>query len=124
LAEALEERLLRDLADRGGVLQPPHRTTDLSWPKRILRSSSVRVCGGCGFTSFAFAYARPVAGRARIAAFQRFTFGNSSMSCPCRSGMIQGYAAMSAMEYCLPRMKLRPRRRRSSTAYRRLVSFT
>src|SRR6476659_10134722 len=87
---------------------PAHFTTDLSCPNRILRSASVRMPEGAGFTSFARAYARSVAGRARIAAFQRLRFGNSSMSCPWRSGMIHGYDAMSAIEYCLPSMKSRP----------------
>jgi hypothetical protein len=37
--------------------------------------------------------------------------------------MIHGYAAMSAMEYCLPRMKSRPAAL-VEHAYSRFVSFT
>jgi hypothetical protein len=51
-------------------------TTDLSCPKRILRSSSVCGVRGAGLISFAFAYARAVAGRERIAACQRLRLGN------------------------------------------------
>src|SRR5206468_7790235 len=50
--EALEERLLRDLADRGGILEAAHYfTTDLSLPKRIRRPGSVRGAPCAGFTS-------------------------------------------------------------------------
>ena len=67
-------------------------TTDLSWPKRILRSSSVRMPrAASGFTSLR---ARVGAHRSRAARgsppASACRFGNSSMSWPWRSGMIHG----------------------------------